>query len=53
MHLIEKLYEQLTGRPYYTGRSMVDDFGPPPAVRRAQLEAEHAKRHGQRAEVTR
>lgn len=30
--MIEKLYEVLTGRPYFTTVSMVAEFGPPPAV---------------------
>jgi hypothetical protein len=26
------LWERLTGRPYWTGRSAAAEFGPPPAV---------------------
>lgn len=35
--MIRRLYELLTGRPYITTRSMVDEFGPPPAVRYPEL----------------
>jgi hypothetical protein len=44
MHPIAKVYERVTGRPYYTSRSMVADFGPPPAVRRQQRLAEVERR---------
>lgn len=30
--MIEKLYERLTGRPYFTTVCMSEEFGPPPAV---------------------
>ncbi|MEV0734224.1 hypothetical protein [Polymorphospora sp. NPDC050346] len=30
--MIPTLYEALTGRPWTTGRSLNEDFGPPPAV---------------------
>lgn len=53
MHPIKALYERVTGRPYYTGRSMVADFGPPPAVRREQRLAELEKRRRESAEVGR
>lgn len=51
---IVKVYERLTRKPYYTGRSMVADFGPPPAVRRAQAKsARPVPTSAKRAEVAR
>ncbi|WP_426510634.1 hypothetical protein ACPPVO_08230 [Dactylosporangium sp. McL0621] len=34
--MIAALYELLTGRPYFTGRSAAADFGPPPGARYAR-----------------
>lgn len=36
-HLIRRLYEAITGRPWTTTRSMAEEYGPPPAVAYPEL----------------
>jgi hypothetical protein len=50
MPIVEWLYERLTGKPYWTERSMRAEYGPPPAeefaAELAGYSDEYLLRHG-------